>query len=62
MINIQEAEGLKCPRCWKRCGIESNFDNLCDRCVEAILESFPNHPSVPHIKAALLEQKKRWLK
>jgi len=29
---------------------------LCDKCQQIILEDFPDHPSVPHIRAALAEQ------
>ena len=43
----------KCPRCYGLHSIRGNFDNLCDGCVKTILEHFPNHESVPHIKAAL---------
>ena len=43
----------KCPRCYTHHSIHGNFDNLCDRCQQIILEHFPDHPSVPHIKAAL---------
>jgi hypothetical protein len=44
---------LKCPRCYGLHSIHGNFDNLCDRCQQTILEHFPDHPSVPHIRAAL---------
>jgi hypothetical protein len=44
---------VKCPRCYGQHSIHGNFDNLCDRCQQTILQHFPDHPSVPHIKAAL---------
>lgn len=49
---------FKCPRCFGQHSIHGNFDNLCDPCVKTILEYFPNHPSVPHIRAALA----KWFK
>lgn len=42
----------KCPRCYGLHSVRGNFDDLCDGCVKTILEHFPNHASVPHIKAA----------
>ena len=44
---------VKCPRCYGYHSVHGNFDNLCDNCQRTILEYFPNHASVPHIKAAL---------
>jgi len=43
---------LKCPRCKGLHSIHGNFDDLCDPCQETILKHFPEHESVPHIKAA----------
>jgi hypothetical protein len=43
----------KCPRCYGYHSIRGNFDDLCDPCVKTILEHFPEHPSVPHIRAAM---------
>ena len=43
----------KCPRCYCHHSIHGNFDNLCDPCQQTILQHFPDHESVPHIKAAL---------
>jgi hypothetical protein len=43
----------KCPRCYGHHSVRGNFDNLCDGCVKTILEHFPDHESVPHIRAAL---------
>jgi hypothetical protein len=43
----------KCPRCYGHHSIHGNFDNLCDQCQQTILQHFPDHESVPHIKAAL---------
>ena len=47
----------KCPRCYGLHSVRGNFDNLCDTCQETILEHFPDHASVPFIRAALLS---RW--
>lgn len=43
---------VKCPRCWHYTheGLH-NHDNLCDRCCHVLLNAWPDHPSVPHIKA-----------
>lgn len=43
----------KCPRCYGYHMTRGNFDNLCDRCIEVILEHFPNHASVPFIMEAI---------
>lgn len=50
---------VKCPRCWKYSheGL-SNYDNLCDTCCSTLISAWPDHPSVPHIKA----QHAAWLK
>jgi hypothetical protein len=42
----------KCPRCWHYTheGL-SNYDGLCDRCCNVLLTAWPDHASVPHIKA-----------
>lgn len=44
---------FKCPRCKAHHSIHANFDNLCDGCCRTILEHFPEHESVPLIKASL---------
>lgn len=59
-ISIGQADGVKCPRCWKLHSVRVNFDNLCDRCQQTILSDHPAHESVPHIQTALVEQRKRW--
>lgn len=47
-------EGMhKCPRCWHWHTIQRNYDNLCDRCCKVLVEDFPDHESVPHIRAAM---------
>lgn len=43
----------ECPRCHSHHSIHGNYDNLCDRCQSVLVEHFPNHPSVPHIKRAM---------
>ena len=42
---------VKCPRCWHYTheGI-SNYDSLCDRCCRGLLNHWPDHESVPHIR------------
>ena len=44
---------LRCPRCYGYHSVHGNFDNLCDQCQQTIMQYFPDHESVPHIKAAL---------
>ena len=46
---------VKCPRCWHM-SHSLNFDNLCNHCVAVILEDFPEHASVPHIKQNLKDR------
>ena len=36
-VLVAEAEGVKCPRCWKH-STEANADGLCPRCAAAIAE------------------------
>lgn len=51
---ISDAETYrKCPRCYGHHSVRDNFDDLCDPCQQTIMENFPNHESVPYIKAAL---------
>lgn len=50
---LDEETYHECPRCKGQHSIRGNFDNLCDRCQQIILEHFPDHESVPHIRAAL---------
>ena len=49
----QDPNYVKCPRCWNYTheGL-SNYDNLCDECCSTLVSAWPDHPSVPHIKAA----------
>lgn len=37
-IHVERAEGTKCPRCWNYHTVRGNPQELCDRCVLAILE------------------------
>ena len=50
-VEVTRCENLgmcKCPRCfiW---GYQENYDNLCDRCVDVLLFSYPNHFTVVEI-------------
>lgn len=73
--SMDDGHNVKCPRCWHWHGVIENFghlpedieanpklakEKLCDRCQKIILTHFPNHPSVPHIKAALEYQRKKY--
>lgn len=57
---VERAEGLKCPRCQRICGIEANFDHLCDRCCEVMIADYPDHEATPLIIESLRLQKERW--
>lgn len=57
---VEPAKGHKCPRCWHWHRVEGNHDNLCDRCCAAILEGWPDHESVPHIRAAMARQQAKF--
>ena len=50
-VSAAKADGVKCPRCWHIHGATLNHDHLCNRCIRAVVEAFPNHESVPHILA-----------
>jgi len=71
ITSMDDGRNVKCPRCWHWHGVIENFGHLpeeiaadqklakevlCDRCQQIILTNFPNHPSVPHIRAALKAQ------
>ena len=48
----------KCPRCYRyEQAATLNFEGLCDRCCDIVVKEFPDHWSVPRIKAALAKQK-----
>ena len=69
---MNDGRNVKCPRCWHWHGSVENFghlpeeitadpklakEKLCDSCQQTILRNFPDHPSVPHIHAALEAQR-----
>ena len=41
-IEVEKADGAKCPRCWHYHTVQGNPQSLCDRCVLAILEGLPD--------------------
>jgi len=49
----------KCPRCYTYHSVRGNFDNLCDACAETIVKNFPDHASVPSIRALRDEKGQR---
>lgn len=72
---MDDGRNVKCPRCWRWHGVLENFghrpeeeaikpelakEKLCDRCQQVILKDYPNHESVPFIKLALEEQRKKY--
>lgn len=59
-VTVRLAPGEKCPRCWHYHTVRENRDNLCDRCCLAIIEGWPDHESVPHIKAARARQRAKY--
>jgi hypothetical protein len=61
-VQVEHAEGVKCPRCWKWTGAgRFNFDGLCDACCGVLLEDYPEHEAVPGIHAAQQRQREKWL-
>jgi Zinc finger found in FPG and IleRS len=40
-IKVEKADGQKCPRCWNYHTVRGNPQELCDRCISAILEGLP---------------------
>lgn len=58
-IRKQDPEAyVKCPRCYGHHSIHGNFDNLCDPCQITLVQHFPDHESIPFIKAAQARWKK----
>lgn len=55
---ITDPNMVKCPRCWHYHGVIVNYDMLCDRCCSSIVEGWPDHESVPFIKANLASQRR----
>jgi hypothetical protein len=51
---------IKCPRCWHYTheGLH-NHDGLCDRCCNVLIESWPDHESIPHIKQRRAKPKEK---
>lgn len=58
----------RCQRCWKWHDTHNSHDDLCDRCVIAMLINFPDHPETSHIRNSLVnlphvnEAISRWCK
>ena len=51
---------VKCPRCWHYHTIKLNYDCLCDRCSDVILDAHLDHPSVPFINACRDTQRRNF--
>jgi hypothetical protein len=75
VLAADDGHNVKCPRCWHWHGAPDNFGHLpeeikadpekakealCDSCQRLILTEFPQHPSVPHIMAALAAQRRKF--
>lgn len=58
--SMDDGHDVMCPRCWRWCGVAENYGHLCDVCQKIILEDYPNHESVPLIKAALDKQRAKY--
>lgn len=61
LLLIESPHYSKCPRCrhYTKDGM-NNFDNLCDRCVNVLIDNFPEHESVNHIKNKTPQQPEYW--
>lgn len=62
VVSLKDSpDHVKCPRCWHYTHEgQHNHDGLCDRCCNVLLSDFPEHESIPHIKASREAQKQRW--
>lgn len=58
-VLVTVSAGNKCPRCWNYHHID-NYDHLCDKCQDVILNDYPDHESIPHIKANIQDQLKKY--
>ena len=56
VVKLTSLGYVKCPRCWKSHPCKENFDQLCDRCCQVLLESFPTHEAIPFIRHAYHQQ------
>lgn len=72
LLCLDNISGWRCPRCWHYHDVYLNFghtpeevsvepwlgrEKLCDKCQRIILTDYPEHASVPYIKASLKYQK-----
>ena len=62
VTSVENGRNVKCPRCWQYHGVIENYDNLCDKCQDTIINYFPDHESVTHIKESLDKQRIKYLK
>ena len=35
-------------------------EHLCDRCIEVMVSTYPNHPSIPYIQESLKQQREKF--
>ncbi len=53
-VKVERTTHPKCPRCYRHTPEGRwNFDSLCDRCCTVLLDKFPDHWSIPHIREAV---------
>ena len=50
--SLKQVGALKCPRCWRYCGIADNALELCDRCCVDVLEGWDGHVLAEEVKRA----------
>ena len=51
-ITIIKHDGVKCPRCYRYTGEgRFNFDGLCDRCCDVLVQDYPEHEATVALKA-----------
>lgn len=60
-VTSMASEGaVMCPRCRIWHFVSDNYDRLCDRCCDVILEVYPTHESVSGILEAYAKQRVKY--
>lgn len=67
-VTIDQASGVKCPRCWNYHPVRKNFMDMCDRCMKNVLEGLPDwvangqltEAEAGELKAGILASVNQW--